>query len=59
LPDKIPIRCSRNECQNENPVVKRWFAGVGPYPVLVVYLCDKCKEIQLWTEDITKEENIS
>ena len=56
LLDKEPLQCSRASCQRQNPVVKRWFSGVEQYPVLIVYLCEKCKDDPLWSEDVIKEE---
>jgi hypothetical protein len=49
--------CSTQRC-GKTAVVKRWLAGFGPCPVLMVHLCDGCKDIPLWCEDVIKEEKI-
>lgn len=57
FPDKTRINCSPPSC-GKPAIIKRWFRGPDPCPVIVVYLCSNCKDIPLWNEDVIKEERV-
>ena len=51
------MNCSRYPSCKNLAIVKRWFYA-GQFPILIAYLCSECKDLPLWSVDVSKEEKL-